>query len=251
MRNASGAAIVLDIQTNKVLATYHADQTQATPGSTLKPFFLLAALNSNQAPKQVYCRRNLRIAARPMHCVHPAITHPLNAREALAYSCNTYFAELAAHLYAQRGPNGLAEILRQRGFEQVHTPQSLPEAQFLALGVEGVTTSPLALAEAYRGLALDLTRPQATAADHLVAAALEDSIHYGTANTAAVSRLRIAGKTGTASATEGGPTHGWFAGFAPADHPRIVVVVFLNHGRGSDAAARAGKIFAAQLGKAA
>lgn len=46
----------------------------------------------------------------------------------------------------------------------------------------------------------------------------------------------LAGKTGTAQNT-GGPDHGWFVGFAPADHPKIVVAVLLEFGlHGSRAA---------------
>jgi peptidoglycan glycosyltransferase len=39
----------------------------------------------------------------------------------------------------------------------------------------------------------------------------------------------VAGKTGTAQAPSG-PAHAWFIGFAPADHPRLAVVVFKEHG---------------------
>jgi cell division protein FtsI/penicillin-binding protein 2 len=39
----------------------------------------------------------------------------------------------------------------------------------------------------------------------------------------------VAGKTGTAQAPSG-PSHAWFIGFAPADHPRLAVVVFKEHG---------------------
>jgi penicillin-binding protein 2 len=46
----------------------------------------------------------------------------------------------------------------------------------------------------------------------------------------------LAGKTGTAQNT-GGPDHGWFVGFAPADKPQIVVAVLLEFGlHGSRAA---------------
>lgn len=41
--------------------------------------------------------------------------------------------------------------------------------------------------------------------------------------------ISIAGKTGTAQ-TAGGVDHAWFAGYAPAEHPRIAFVVVLEHG---------------------
>ncbi|HSS43743.1 MAG TPA: penicillin-binding protein 2 [Thermoanaerobaculia bacterium] len=72
----------------------------------------------------------------------------------------------------------------------------------------------------------------------------------GTAFSSRVPGLEAAGKTGTAQVIGRETTiqagaerskledHAWFAGFAPVDHPRIVVVVFVeNGGHGSSAAA--------------
>jgi peptidoglycan glycosyltransferase len=47
----------------------------------------------------------------------------------------------------------------------------------------------------------------------------------------------MAGKTGSAETPRGRP-HAWFAGYAPIDAPRLVVVAFVEHGfRGGIAAA--------------
>ena len=45
---------------------------------------------------------------------------------------------------------------------------------------------------------------------------------------ARIQGIQVAGKTGTAqnSATD----HAWFVGFAPADHPKIAVAVFVKNG---------------------
>ncbi len=51
----------------------------------------------------------------------------------------------------------------------------------------------------------------------------------GTAERIASDRYAIAGKTGTAENSSGKP-HAWFAGYAPADNPRLVVVVIVEHG---------------------
>jgi len=52
----------------------------------------------------------------------------------------------------------------------------------------------------------------------------------GTAySTAYLPELRFAGKTGTAQ-SGGGEPHAWFAGFAPADAPRIAFAVIVEHG---------------------
>ena len=52
------------------------------------------------------------------------------------------------------------------------------------------------------------------------------------------SKIISAGKTGTAEVLKEGEPHSWFAGYAPADKPRIAVVVFVEHGgEGSKTAA--------------
>jgi len=51
----------------------------------------------------------------------------------------------------------------------------------------------------------------------------------------------VAGKTGTAQAP-GGSDDSWYASWAPADNPRVVVVVLIEHGGfGADAAAPAAR----------
>ena len=77
---------------------------------------------------------------------------------------------------------------------------------------------------------------------------MRQAVSWGTANSAAVSGVSVAGKTGTA---EFGPdlgggtyaSHAWFTGFAPAEDPEIAVVVFLEQGNGAkNAAPLAGRI---------
>ena len=53
--------------------------------------------------------------------------------------------------------------------------------------------------------------------------------------------VKVVGKTGTAEAPPGGP-HSWYASWAPAGNPRIVVVVVIEHGGfGAEAAAPAAR----------
>lgn len=51
----------------------------------------------------------------------------------------------------------------------------------------------------------------------------------GTGTAAALPNVALAGKTGSAENPRGQP-HAWFAGYAPAEAPRIVVVAFVEHG---------------------
>ncbi len=66
----------------------------------------------------------------------------------------------------------------------------------------------------------------------------------GTGRKAFVEGLKIAGKTGTAQTSEE-RTHAWFTGFAPADNPKMSLMVFLEYGGkgGLGASKSAGEIF--------
>lgn len=62
----------------------------------------------------------------------------------------------------------------------------------------------------------------------------------GTGRLAQVPGISVAGKTGTAQVPNG-PPHAWFCGYAPADQPKVILVVFLEHGgKGGLHAARVG-----------
>jgi penicillin-binding protein 2 len=83
----------------------------------------------------------------------------------------------------------------------------------------------------------------------LVREGMRQAVATGTAKTAQVPGVTVAGKTGTAEFGSPLPgariaeTHGWFVGYAPADKPEIAVVVFLDQGNGAiNAAPAAGKI---------
>lgn len=66
----------------------------------------------------------------------------------------------------------------------------------------------------------------------------------GTGRRAYVAGFPAAGKTGTAQAGDG-VSHAWFCGYAPAAHPTVAVVVFVEHGGtgGEVAAGLAGQLF--------
>jgi penicillin-binding protein 2 len=72
----------------------------------------------------------------------------------------------------------------------------------------------------------------------------------GTAASANIRGLVIAGKTGSAqNAANRNKDHAWFVGFAPAENPRILVAVFLEFGEHGYYAARvASKIIGKYLG---
>lgn len=74
-------------------------------------------------------------------------------------------------------------------------------------------------------------------------------VSSGTGTAAAIKGVQVAGKTGTAEVATGN-SHAWFAGFAPADNPQIVVAVIVENGGtgGSVAAPIARQVISAALG---
>ncbi|MDR3746779.1 MAG: penicillin-binding transpeptidase domain-containing protein [Acidobacteriota bacterium] len=259
MAGQAGTALVLDVQSGGILAAYHpqvAAQRLAYPGSSIKPFTLLALLAGGKVDGHttLMCKRTLTIAGHRLDCSHPATGEPLDPSGALAYSCNSYFTSVATRLTPQQ----LRDSFVREGFASVpgltaneaagsvalaHSPEEL---QLQAIGESGIRITPLELANAYRNLARSSVARGKDGAMALLFEGLQGSVAYGMARAAQpASAIQVAGKTGTATADEGAWTHGWFAGYAPANNPRIVVVVFLEKGHGSDAAGIARDVFAA------
>ena len=257
MAKLPGAFVIVDIATRAVLAAHGMDLASnrlEAPGSTLKPFLLMALLETGKLdPKQQFiCRRPLKIGSAQMDCTHPAEVRQLDAAEAIAYSCNSYVAQVAPRL------NGveLLELLRRAGFDtasglvaqeahgRIALPANLEELQLEALGYHGIEVTPLELLEAYRKLALR-KRKEDLGVDAPIFSGLEGAVTFGMAHAASVDGMKIAGKTGTSVARNTQQTHGFFVGYAPAEKPEIAVVVFLAQGRGLDAATIAQPVFSA------
>mgnify|MGYP001582306145 CR=1 FL=1 len=253
MAGRAGVVLVAEASSGRLLA-HHGLEAAAkrlvSPGSTVKPFVLTALLESGRAGR-LACEARVRLAGRRLDCTHPAPAAPLEPASALAYSCNSYFVRMAVRL----DPAGLAAALRRAGLASrtglaeaeavgtVRNAASLEELQLQALGEAAVEVTPLGLLAAYRQLALRRAKNDARLAP--VFEGLEGATAYGSGQLARPPGLTVAGKTGTSASRDRGWTHAWFAGYAPAAAPEIVVVVFLEQGRGgADAAPVAGAIFA-------
>jgi len=253
MGKREGAALVLEVETGRILASYRMDvaaRRVVPPGSTVKPFTLMALMDAGLVTEKtaLICPLTNRIGDRKLDCSHASGLGPIDPVMALAYSCNHFFIRNSEHLpmdslyraFSRAGFNSLTGRWRSEIAGVVQQPGSKEAMQLMSIGEDSVGVTPLALAEAYRTLAQRLRNPQEVTAElRLVAQGLESAVEVGTGQLAASKEMRVAGKTGTA----GG--HAWFAGFAPAGRPEIVVVVFLERGRGgSDAAPIAGRMFA-------
>jgi cell division protein FtsI/penicillin-binding protein 2 len=248
--------IVLDILTGRVLAARQMSdmaRTLAAPGSTLKPLVLYGLVDEGRwnPAQRVACNRHLVIAGRSMACSHP-LGPPFNAREALSWSCNSYFAQVAqslkpgelGRLLRPTGLLGATGLTRDEAIAEFREPQSIADNQLALLGAVGVRVTPLELAAAYKWLAQQLAAHPNSQAAQVVRAGIQDSTEFGMAGQASLGGVAVAGKTGTAEGEASHRTHGWFVGLAPASNPRVIVLVFTPSGRGADAAQIAGELLA-------
>jgi peptidoglycan glycosyltransferase len=53
-------------------------------------------------------------------------------------------------------------------------------------------------------------------------------VESGTAGTAKIPGVQVAGKTGTAQSSPSRPPYAWFVSFAPADNPKVAVAVLVE-----------------------
>ena len=57
---------------------------------------------------------------------------------------------------------------------------------------------------------------------------MEKVVNEGTGTLLKTSAYQVAGKTGSAEADSDGTTHAWFVGFAPSNHPKLVVSIVVE-----------------------
>ncbi|MFL6207947.1 MAG: SpoIID/LytB domain-containing protein [Pyrinomonadaceae bacterium] len=244
-----GAIVVLDPQTGRVRAEVNArmaSEQAFPPGSAIKPFTLLTALRTGAiaSDTRLLCRKRYARAEAHFTCSHPASLPPFNPAQALAYSCNYFFARLAERLKQ----DDLNATLAAYGFgaragwaDEFEQAGKLPRGRWrlsAALGEsEDLLVTPLQMSAAYAALfnGGHLYAPQQAAAENfqpreraalalapaeraLLLEGMRGAVAYGTAERAHLDALplNIIGKTGTATEVGGVHTHGWFVGLATA-----------------------------------
>lgn len=244
------------------------------PGSTMKLVVAAAALekNLNIAEKRFYCPGYIEIEGRRLTC--PQVHGNINFREALMYSCNVAFAQLALEV----GPLTLKKAADNFGFNQALS-FDLPVATSLApftedndtnllaegaigqgkvlatpwqmglvaaaIANEGLLMRPFLVAriindeekiikETPPRLARVVTSPSIA---RIIKGAMVATVEDGTGRSAKIPGIKVAGKTGSAQNPQG-KAHSWFIGFAPAETPQVAVSVIMeNAGAGAEAAA--------------
>jgi len=246
------------------------------PGSALKVATAAAALEggldpvircAHQLGTMAWTYRGVRYTRGGLHDDGSGPGHGrIGMERALAVSCNVYFANLGLAV----GPDALETMLRkQLGFKRA--PEGAALASRLpdhAIGQGLMRATPLEMARMMGVVAAGGQRMAVRTVKEvrLRAGAIEASVPsldlraLGDLNAARLGRMlrgvtetgtaryvfdglgtTVAGKTGTAEVGEQGRApHSWFAGFAPAERPRIAFACIIeNGGYGRSAAAPA------------
>ena len=207
--DTAGGRVRFEGARSRVLFEQGATRATALPGSTLKPLVLSALLERQllKPDERLACPGGFRLGRHNLECSHVRGAPPFDAVEALAASCNFWFATMSRRL----GAAGLLAALRGFGLS-AQLAASVEQAGLQALGLARVSASPWTLALAYEKLLR--SGPPAVVADGLRAA-----VERGTGQRALSDRVFIAGKTGTAHGERPGSSVGWFAGWAYHEAP--------------------------------
>lgn len=280
---ASGSLIMLDAKTGEILAMVNqpsfnpnsGDKQQNTmrnravvdayePGSTIKPFTALAALESGRYTPETM----IDTAPGYFKVGNKLIEDPINRKslslgQSIQKSSQVAFAKLALDLEQ----NAVFDVLARAGlgnYVGVELPGEaygkLSSAQLkypvvratLAYGY-GLSVSPIQLAQAYLTLAshgmrlpISIVKSDVPNTGERVfeAQATKDVLtmmelvtaREGTAANAAVSGYRVAGKTGTArmigaNGYDDERHIAWFAGVAPVSDPKVVMIIVINEAK--------------------
>jgi stage II sporulation protein D len=242
-----GAVLVMDPLTGRLRAVVNsrlAFEQSFPPGSSIKTFTALTALRLGLIDSESrmlcpgrYTRNGVNIV-----CSHPKSKTPFNLAQALAYSCNFYFASVAERLSASAFTSTLAQFgfgARPGVNSSGESAGSIRAGEWRiqdALGEgEGLLATPIQMLAAYSALfnGGHLYRPRhaeaqgfapeeraainidAAHAGSLIAGC-RGAVEYGTAAKAGLAELPlfVFGKTGTSTDSNGFRRQGWFVALA-------------------------------------
>ncbi len=198
---------------------------------------------------------------------------------ALAQSCNTAFADLGINL----GWGPIERKAREFGWgtdldipmpvtaSRLPENPDAPQSAISAIGQFDVRATPLQMAMVTSAIANDgilmtpylvadvrssdlrlidvakpsiFSRPMSVVNANYLRDMMVGVVDDGTGVAARIDGVSVAGKTGTAESGGGRAPHAWFAGFAPADDPVVVVVVLVEDGGNAGDEATGGRVAA-------
>jgi cell division protein FtsI/penicillin-binding protein 2 len=260
LEGVNGGAIAMDPRTGRVLAVVNPGVTVSNayqPCSVFKIVVAIAGLSEGAITPDTVYNCNGGCWMWPGH-------GPIDLRRALANSCNPYFEAVGERVgwarvqhYGQLLGLGVPSGINMPEEAGGRLPLFVPPSQVghVSSHAAGVSTSAVQLG-VLLSAALNggrVFQPQVSGPTNFaprerwrlppetITAGLADgflgAVNEGSASTAFDPDIEVAGKTGTCAGL------GWFASYAPADAPEIVLVVFVRPGSGHLASTVGGRIF--------
>ncbi|HYY94243.1 MAG TPA: penicillin-binding transpeptidase domain-containing protein, partial [Pyrinomonadaceae bacterium] len=265
-----GAVLVLDAQTGRVRAAAGARvafEEATPPGSSIKPFTMLAALRAGvlEEETRAFCRGRYEREGFRVACSHPRYRNAFGPVQALANSCNYFFAHTAEALDGDT----FARTLREFGFGAQtrgggdteaagQLPRQTPGVPEMLGDSEQLRVTPAQLLTAYAALfnggrlLVPQREPAAAGFTPRLRATVEVSpreravllagargvVAYGTASRAGLATtpgLYVFGKTGTSTPQDGWRAQGWFVGLAAEQSSDAGAAQSVNAGQGTSA----------------
>ncbi len=255
------------------------------PGSTFKIITALAMMEymPNWKNFTITCTGETEFQDKVIHCYHDQAHGEVDLNDAMAQSCNCFFAKAATQIGAKNLSRVMERcgIVSDYGFELQYTKsmmglnRSATESELVetSIGQGRTSVSPLYMAMMISAVANDgimmrpyiidhVQHPDGSIADVTVPEKLlefctiEEAmqldtmltgvVEHGTGKAARQSGVTVAGKTGTAENATGND-HSWFVGYAPVENPRVAIAVVIENADYGKATPLAGKVLQVAL----
>lgn len=234
------------------------------PGSVFKMISSISILKDPEIDRNYTCTGETKIDGYTFKDYNEISHGAIDLKQAFAKSCNTYFAEksiligkdnlgeLAEKFMINKKinfdlpvKNSKFEFRKNLGKTQI-AASAIGQGEVLvtplnvlltasAIGNKGEMVKPILVKEIINrnGKVIQeiktetISNPINSLLANEVKEMMVEVVRSGTGQKASIKNIKVAGKTGTAqSASEN--DHVWFVGFAPADDPKIAVVVMLE-----------------------
>lgn len=249
------------------------------PGSIFKLVVTSAILKNNLQGEEIECTGQVDVDGYTIKDSDGKAHGKITLKEALKHSCNSYFIKQGLKLGNSALLSEASRFRFNKGIQsdmRVSTSvfpnnsssrnvalQSIGQGEVLmtplhaammaaAIANKGIMMQPYAVSsitnseggviKEYKPKQLGQVTDANTAS--AIAELMVEVVKSGTGTRAKVSKVSVAGKTGTAEVGAGLKSHAWFVGFAPSDKPSVAIAVLIENGGsgGSTAAPIASRV---------
>lgn len=244
--NIKGSIIVYDIKNDKIAAIVSPNialKNYYPMGSVFKIVTALALYDEKiiNSSTNINCKNYYRIQNKDYICSKPGGHGKVNLSEAIAYSCSVYFYNFCGKLNDENFIRCARALLDDKKNKCIIKKASgMKDLADMSVGEDGfVLIKPIQMINLLKHLIAEDIK-----VDKKYYFAVKEGMRASCENgTSRSINFNAAGKTGTPEdINHKDKFHGWFIGWSPAKNPKVAVIVFLEDGKGYEAAAIAGKV---------